>query len=206
MSMQYSDGFPRTCPCLTPRLQNLQSGLLKAKGQIQWSSPDTGRLVPSARLDKHSGTMVQENHLMGLVLPTHSRSASQRKKACAIVSAAAEKRRAPATNRYFTAPTAWILSNRSPQRLHTAELDALKLVPDQDPMEGEALAQAHVILAQLKFVEDDHRARRFQRAPPEILPEFNTRSWPPQMHQPCRESRLLNCFRSPVLATSLPRD
>lgn len=50
MSMQYSDGFPRTCPWLNPTLGNLQSGLLKAKGQIQWSSLDTGELAPSTTL------------------------------------------------------------------------------------------------------------------------------------------------------------
>jgi len=33
MSMQHSNGFPRTCPCLTPRPKKLQNSLLKAKGQ-----------------------------------------------------------------------------------------------------------------------------------------------------------------------------
>lgn len=142
---------------------------------------------------------------MGLVLPNGSRSASQRKKVSETASAAAEKRRAPAASRYVTVPTAWTLSNKSPQKLHTAELNALKLVPEQNPVEGKALAQDHVIVAQLKFVEHDHRAPHFQ---PALVrdPTFNTRSWTPQTHQPCRESQLLNCFQSPVLPTSLPRD
>lgn len=121
---------------------------------------------PQHELDILPGTMVQGNHLVGLVLPTHSRSASQHKKASETICSSREEQ-APAASRYFTAPTARILSNRSPQRLHAAALDALKLVPDQNPMEGKALAQAHVILAQLKFAEHYVRARCFQQAPPE---------------------------------------
>lgn len=154
-------------------------------------------------LDTHSGITVQVNHLMGLVLPTCSRSASQSKKARETISAAEEKGRAPAGSRYSTAPAAWILFNKSPQRLNTAELDVLKLVPDQNPTEGKALAQAHAILAQLKFAEHDRRARCFQQAVARD-PTFNTGSWPPRTRQPCRESRLLNCFQSPALPTSLP--
>ena len=168
MSMQYSDSFPRTCPCLTPRLGNLQSGLSKAKGQIQWSNLDTGGLVPSMSL-----THSQEPWSRGifwwpwcfLCIPGQPASTKRQVR----LSAAAEKSRAPAASSNFTAPTARILSNKSPQRLHAAELDALKLVPDQNPMEGKALAQARVTLSQLKFAEHYHRARRFQQVPPETL-------------------------------------
>lgn len=134
---------------------------------------------------------------MGLVLPTWSKSASQHKK---VGSYLQQQRRA---GHLLQAGISQLQQPKFYPIKSSAEVDAFKLVPDPNPMEGKALlAQAHVILAQFKFAEHD-RSSTFPTSPTRD-PTFNTRSWPPQTHQPWRDSQLLNCFQSPVISTSLP--